>query len=332
MPAAKHESPAAICSEGSFGCIVAKCGPSDSVHEMRSAVLISNARAGTSDRDSVRAVVERLETAGVGVEVIATESAADLDAALDRRGARDVIVAGGDGSLHAVVAALVRRGELDQPTVGLVPLGTGNDFARSLDIPFDPAAAARVCVEGESRSLDILVDSAGGIVVNAVNLGIGAEASRRAKPWKSTLGRAAYAVGALAAGLTAKGLPLTIETDGEIVADGSEPVLQVGIANGRFVGGGTALAPRARASDGQVDVIVSFAAGPIRRFGYAAQVKLRRHLERRDVRLVRATSVRVSGAEYWVSADGELSGPISDRAWSVLPGALKLTVPPAAES
>ena len=56
------------------------------------------------------------------------------------------MVAGGDGSLHAVVTALHRRHELAERTLGLIPLGTGNDFARALDIPLDPAeAAAALC-------------------------------------------------------------------------------------------------------------------------------------------------------------------------------------------
>ena len=55
---------------------------------------------------------------------------------------REVVVAGGDGSLHAVVAALHERGELADAAVGLIPLGTGNDFARGVGLPLDPAEAA----------------------------------------------------------------------------------------------------------------------------------------------------------------------------------------------
>jgi YegS/Rv2252/BmrU family lipid kinase len=295
---------------------------------VRSALLIANTAAGSSDQAWVQAVVERLERDGVSVEVAATEDTADLDLALDRRGTRDVIVAGGDGSVHTVVAALARRQELDQLTLGLIPLGTGNDFARSVGVPLKPIDAAAVCASGTARALDIIVDDEGGIVVNAANLGIGADASRQASDLKPKLGRAAYVIGALAAGVSTKGLRLRVEADGVVVADGSARVLQVGVGNGPFVGGGTPLAPRARPSDGQADVVVSFAVGPLRRLAYALDVKLGRHLDRRDVVWVRAEAVRVSGEGYWCSADGELSGPLTDRTWSVRPRALWMALRP----
>jgi diacylglycerol kinase (ATP) len=298
------------------------------VDAVRSALLIANADAGTSDESSVNAAAQRLERAGVDVDVVHTSGPDDLDDTLAGRAGRDVIVAGGDGSIHAVVAALARSQELDEVTLGLIPLGTGNDFARGLGIPLDPAEAAAVCAHATSRRLDLVVDDEGGVVVNAVNLGIGADASRRATALKRGFGRVAYPIGALAAAATTSGLRLRVEADGQVVADGTARVLQVVIGNGRYVGGGTLLAPQARPSDGRVDVMVSFAVGPLRRLGYALDVKLRRHLARRDVASARAAVVRVTGEGYWCSADGELTGPLADRTWSVRPQALRMALPP----
>jgi YegS/Rv2252/BmrU family lipid kinase len=294
---------------------------------MKRALVIANADAGTSTQSAVRQAVGRLRLLGVDVDERTTESADDLDAVLDSRGDRDVVVAGGDGSLHAVVAALAGRGELDGPALGLIPLGTGNDFARSTGVPLDPDAAAAVCVEGVLRPVDVLVDDDGGTVVNAANLGIGAEASRWASSLKPRLGPIAYVVGAAAAGMSARGLRLRVEADGEALTDGATEVLQVGIGNGRFVGGGTPLAPHAQTDDGQVDVVVSLAVGPFRRFAYALAVRLRRHLDRPDVVWTSASTVRVSGDPYWCSADGELSGPLRDRTWTVRPAALQMWLP-----
>ena len=258
------------------------------VDAVRSALLIANKAAGSSDQASIQAAVARLRRDDVSVEVATTENSVDLDLALDRRGSRDLIVAGGDGSLHSVVAALARRQQLDQPTLGLIPLGTGNDFARTVGVPLDPTEAAAVCASAAPRGLDIIVDEEGGVVVNVANLGIGADASRQASDLKPRLGRAAYVVGALAAGVRHKGLRLRVEVDGVVLADGSARVLQIGVGNGQFVGGGTPLTPHARPSDGQIDVVVSFAVGPLRRLAYALEVKLGRHIDRRDVASVRA--------------------------------------------
>jgi YegS/Rv2252/BmrU family lipid kinase len=297
------------------------------VDAVRSALVIANADAGTSDPAAIRAAVDQLARGGIDVDVRTTQGSDDLDDILAARADRDVVVAGGDGSLHTVVSALRRRGELDGPTIGLIPLGTGNDFARSVGIPLDPAEAAAVCARGVPHPIDLVVDNDDGVVVNAVNIGIGAEASRRAAGLKPRLGRFGYAVGALAAGLTTRGLRLRVEADSTPLADGSQPVLQVGIGNGGFVGGGTPLTPDAHPSDAHADVVVSFAVGPVRRFLYAVQLRQRTHIRRRDVASAQAAVVRVSGDEFWCSADGELSGPHTDRTWSVLPRAFRVALP-----
>jgi YegS/Rv2252/BmrU family lipid kinase len=293
---------------------------------MTAVLLIANADAGASDQTSVQAAIDELASHDVDVDLAATRGASDLEAALEGRGARDVVVAGGDGSLHAVVGALVRRGELRETTLGLIPLGTGNDFARSLDIPLNPADAAAAWVGGAARALDVMIDDGGDVVVNAVNIGIGADATRRAARLKPWFGRAAYALGAIGAGLRSRGRRLRVEIDGRALADGSRRVLQVGVGNGQFVGGGTPLLPAARPADGLVDVVVSFAVGA-RRVAYALQVERRTHVDRADVVSARAAAVRVRGDAFWCSADGELSGPHTDRTWRVRPRALTMRLP-----
>ena len=76
--------------------------------------------------------------------------------------------------------------------IGLIPLGTGNDFARAMEIPLDTEEAARLLVEGEVRPVDLVVDELGGIVVNHVHVGAGAQASRRGARWKERLGKVGY--------------------------------------------------------------------------------------------------------------------------------------------
>ncbi|GGT08648.1 diacylglycerol/lipid kinase family protein [Nonomuraea spiralis] len=85
------------------------------------------------------------------------------------------VVLGGDGSVHALVAALLERGRLNAAPIGLIPMGTGNDLARTLGLPLDPAEAARVVLAGHERAMDLLIDDDGGVVVNAVHLGVGAQ-------------------------------------------------------------------------------------------------------------------------------------------------------------
>src|SRR5262249_15259878 len=142
------------------------------------------------------------------VDVQPTSQPGELDGVLQRAGSRRIVVAGGDGSLHAVVAALHRRHELDGAVLGLLPMGTGNDFARTLGIPLDPEEAALVIASGEVRRMDLIVDELGEVVVNNVHVGAGASASRRGAAIKQklgavgvgkvNLGRLGYPIGAVA--------------------------------------------------------------------------------------------------------------------------------------
>ena len=287
-------------------------------------MLLTNAAAGSADRERVDSVVEILEVDGP-VEVVLLDAAVDLDHVLDGRDSRRLIVAGGDGTLHRTVAALHRRGELGDTELGLIPLGTGNDFARGAGVPLDPEGAAKTLLSGRPQPVDLVVDDAGNVAVNNVHLGVGAEASRRGARWKERLGRVGYAVGMLQASVS-RAFRLEVMIDGERVATPDRPVLEVSIGNGATVGGGLPLHPGADPVDGRLDVIVSYAAGPLRRIGYALDMLRERHPQRSDVLRRYADTVTVAGEPFYTSADGEISGPMPHRAWRIEPGAMRMVM------
>ncbi|QZY30948.1 YegS/Rv2252/BmrU family lipid kinase [Nocardioides coralli] len=298
--------------------------------------MITNEGAGTADEASLKCAVDLLSE-HTSVEVVATSNPGELDSVLHRAGGRRIVVAGGDGSLHAVVAALHRRRDLASAVLGLIPLGTGNDFARAMDVPLDPEEAAALLVTGDVRPVDMLVDERGGVVVNNVHVGAGAQASRRGDRWKQrlgqvgykkvNLGRLGYPIGALLAAVKPPQVRLRVEVDGRVVCDVDEPVLMVAVGNGTSVGGGTELTPEADAEDGLVDVMISRSVGPLAKLGYVAQMARSRHHERDDVEYLRAREVTVSGEDFWCAADGEISGPERRRSWRVEPAAYSMVLP-----
>jgi YegS/Rv2252/BmrU family lipid kinase len=289
-------------------------------------LLITNAEAGSNESERLESAL-RILRRDTDVEVVATHDQGELDGVLHRRGNRRVVVAGGDGSLHAVVAALHRRNELKDTILGLLPLGTGNDFARGVGIPLEPDEAAEVIIHGQVRPVDVIVDCVGKIVVNNVHVGVGAQATHNAHTWKKVLGRAGYVVGAITASLRPPFFRFRVVVDGVVVADMDRHVVQVAVGNGSTVGGGTELTPHAVTGDGRLDVMVSFAVGPLARFGYVAKLRTGRHPERDDVLYVRGSSVSVSGQPFWCSADGELYGPERNRTWRIEPAAFQMPLP-----
>ena len=290
--------------------------------------MITNPSAGTHDPEAVAAALEvlRSETT-VEVEVAETSDADELDEALGLLGDRDVVVAGGDGSLHAVVNSLNRLGLLGSVRLGLVPLGTGNDFARGIGLPVDPEEAARVIAIGHATLLDLIVDDTGLVVVNNVHLGVGAQASRAARKWKARLGRLGYLVGAIGAALHPDFIRVNVTVDGEDLMPGGH-VAQVAIGNGPQVGGGTELIPGADPSSGQMLVIVSRTVGPLSRLVYMARLKGGSHHLMKEVVRKHGRVVTVEGDRFWLTTDGELSGPNRRRRWELWPGALWLFLPP----
>ncbi|MGH1561279.1 diacylglycerol/lipid kinase family protein [Mumia sp. DW29H23] len=292
---------------------------------MTSALLIANADAGSSDDAVLERVVAALRRAW-SVEVARTADPGELESALRDSDADVVVVAGGDGSLHATVQALWSLDRLGSTTLALVPLGTGNDFARTLGLAEDPVEVAEGLPDAAPRPLEIAVDDEGSVVVNAVHVGVGAEAGKEAGPWKKRLGPLGYAVGALKAGLLGSPARLRVLVDGRPVDHGDD-VVQAAVGVGRYVGGGAPLLPDAEPADGLLDVTVSHAAPLHRRIAYGVGLLRGSHTRRADVVTTRGRSVTISGEAMSWNADGETGDGLRQRTWTAVPGAYRMLVP-----
>src|SRR3954451_18921116 len=249
--------------------------PGGKVRPVEPLLVVANASAGSHEQEALDAALEVLR-AEADVQVVGTDTPDQLDEVLCDLDGRSVVVAGGDGSLHAVVNALHRLDLLKQTRLGLLPLGTGNDFARGISLSLEPREAARVIVRRHTAPINLIVDDSGTVVVNNVHLGVGAQASRQAARWKSRMGRLGYAVGVVAAGIKPRFVEVEVTVDGEPLTPVSR-VAQVAIGNGSNVGGGTELIPGADPVPGKLVVIVSAAAGPLSRLVYLARLKAGSH-------------------------------------------------------
>ncbi len=144
---------------------------------------------------------------------------------------------------------------------------------------------------------------------------------------KLTVAIAAALIGALLAAVRPPFVRVRIEVDGEEVADFAHPILMASVGNGPNVGGGAEITPRADPEDGKVDVMISFAIGPLSRIGYMLHFRRGEHHRREDVKYLRGSTVSVTGQGFYCSADGEVYGPERQRTWRVEPGALRVVLP-----
>ena len=286
-------------------------------------LFIANSKAGTADEERIRATLEVLE-ANADVEVRSSGDVDELDEVLDDAGDRRIVVAGGDGSIHAVVQRLWRRGSLADHELALLPLGTGNDLATGLDLPTDPAEAARVALDGRVRVLDLLVTDNDHVVVNASHAGLGAAAAERSEGLKDKLGAFAYPVGALVAGVREAAWDLRVTLDGRIVHEGR--TLLVGIANAPSIGGGTRLIPPALPDDGELDVIIVTAIAPTARLAFAVALRDAAHLDREDVLHLRGHEVAIDGDPVSHDLDGEIIADLAHCTYTVEPSAWQMVV------
>ena len=302
---------------------------------MQRLLVVVNRAAGTTDDESLEAVLTVLRS-GADVTVVATADADEFRRAVTGRRDRRLVIVGGDGSVHAAVTALDAAGGLDaEDPIGIIPLGTGNDLGQALELPLDASESAAVVLTGTPRRLDLVRDDSGGVVVNAVHVGAGARAAAEAARFKDRLGPAAYPLGAVIAGVNTAGWDLRVEVDGRVVqhpaggwaADGDTRVLMAAVCNGPTIGGATPLAPGAIVDDGLLDVVVSTATGPLARAAFAAALPSGRHVERDDVTVVRGREVAVTGGPVDLVADGELEEDVKSRTWRVHRHAWSVVVP-----
>lgn len=202
--------------------------------------LLANPESGSGEADEV----ERLVRARwPDVQRFGLDDADAVVAAAPER----VIVAGGDGSVGCAAAIAARA----KVPLGVVAVGTANDFARALELPPEVATAVELAASGtRTRRLDL------GRVgerpfVNAASAGLSPVAARKARGLKALLGPLAYTVGALRAGLFAKPVRCSVDVDGERRFDGNAWQVIVGLT-GAF-GGGAEI--DADPTDGHLDVV-----------------------------------------------------------------------------
>lgn len=296
--------------------------------EEKRAVVIWNPGAGTIETAAeARAILDEHPEALV-VETTSQEHAEQAVRGACEAGVERVIAAGGDGTVNLVVNALYRyRGE-SQAAFGVLPLGSGNDFARSLGMYDDPNAVMTV-LDGPIRPADLILATWEGgerIVANMATGGnTGQFLEKLDDDVKKAWGPLVYIRGVVDVIRDLRDFPATVTFDDEAL---QLDLFNFFVANGQTSGGGMVVAPDASLFDGKMvaTVVRSGTAGEI--VGLTADYLMEAFLDNDLIEHRKVERFSIRGTEpIPVSIDGDLvtDGPVEFR---VLPGAMPMIVPP----
>jgi len=222
-------------------------------HGKDSTWLILNGKS--AQQPEIRETVELLRRQGHDLQVRVTWEGGDgiwlVDSAV-AAGATRIVAGGGDGSINEIVVGLMRQAPEQRPALGILPLGSANDFATGLNLPMDPRGALELAITGSVRQVDVgkLDDEA---FINVASGGFGAEITTSTPVGlKRLLGGGAYSLMGMLKAWNYQPYEGHIRwPDGEARV----PLFMLAIGNGCQAGGGQQLAPSARLDDGLLELL-----------------------------------------------------------------------------
>lgn len=287
----------------------------------RRALLIVNERSRTG-REAARQAEQALAESGIAFDRGAGSGEQDPCAAIrTAKGSVDcVVLGGGDGTLNAALPALLETGL----PLGVIPLGTANDFARTLDLPLDPAEAVRIIAAGSLKSVD--VGEVNGLpFLNVASVGFGVDLTRAlSSDSKRRWGKLGYLVAGLRVLGRMRPFHVTV-TVGDNVHRCRTVHLAVG--NGRHYGGGMILSEDAAIDDNRLDVYSLEVPGVWALLKILPSLRFGRHGRWAEVETMAGQDVTVeTHRPRSVNADGEIVTRTPAH-FRVLPGSLQVYAP-----
>ncbi|NCF73271.1 MAG: YegS/Rv2252/BmrU family lipid kinase [Gammaproteobacteria bacterium] len=273
-------------------------------------------------------ILELLEKSGVPIEYHASRSVGDLEAQVLRHvdaGVTRIVVAGGDGSVHEAVNGIMRS--KNNAALGVIPTGTGNDFAKACDIPLNWEHATqllgdRIDAEGAPRKIDVgrCNDR---FYANGAGIGFDAKATRIAQSIRLPIGDLVYLLAIFRTMLGGIASPRLRITTGDYTWDG--PLTLATISNGPWVGGMFHIAPMADNADNRMELLIAKPVTRRRILTLLPKLMNGEHMQEDEIIHQPVTSLSIKAEEPIPShLDGEVQPLQTDFQVAVLPSALDL--------
>jgi YegS/Rv2252/BmrU family lipid kinase len=277
---------------------------------MRKILFVVNPVAGKSAANKLLEPFHtRLSRAGIEYEMIISPSKGQVEViAADavKRGLREIVGVGGDGTLTEIIQGVFSVNPSDV-TVGIIPCGTGNDFAKMLYLDSDPMSALECIIEGTRKTTDIF-DCNQIKCINVCAMGIDGQIVLDTEKIKKTIpGPAAYLISTIKSLLLFKARRVLIKLDGKI---SHKEILIIAVGNGQFVGGGMQITPKAKIDDGLMDVCIVNKVSKPKLLALFPSIFKGEHLKVQEVEYYQCREVEVESIDrtLLLNVDGNIVG------------------------
>jgi len=306
---------------------------------MSSIVFIVNPNAASGSGKAQWEVLEQvIKDTFPHAEILHTESshhATELARDALKRGVESIISCGGDGTLHEVVNGFYENGEAinSNATLGMIGLGTGRDFLRSLFISMDPKEQVDVIKQAKRKQVDAgvvsLADHHGQpthrYFVNGASFGLGAEVINIINKSDKRWGRLAFLFPAMRVYRRFKPTRVLLTLDDRMTVE--EYVMNVTICNGPFSGAGMRWNTKSKMDDGLFEIVILRRLPFIKALFNVLRLYTGSFEEMKEVTVYQAKTLKVTGdRDLWVECEGEEPGKLP-ATFKVLPNAINVFIP-----
>ncbi len=271
-------------------------------------VICNPVAGGGRSLKRLPAAIRELERLGAQHRVVRTRDIehARAEALIAVEAGETVAALGGDGLLRPI-AAVLRNTE---SALAILPGGRGNDLARVLGVPTDPAAAARLAVEGRERLIDMGKVN-GEPYLGIASFGFDSDCNRIANETRLIRGNLVYLYSAVRAMVAWRPATFTVTVDGE---RHELTGFSVAVANSKAFGGGMMLAPHAELDDGQLEVVMISQTSKLEYVSKLPRVFKGTHLEDASVHVLRGSTIELAAdRDFEIYADGDPIGQVPAR-------------------
>ncbi|KUO52936.1 MAG: hypothetical protein APF76_02110 [Desulfitibacter sp. BRH_c19] len=292
--------------------------------KLKTAVIVNPVAGRRKSFEKWKEIRQRLIDNQLDFEVFFTSArgmASNLAREIQKAGYSRILVAGGDGTLHEVINGLDLPGDIE---IGVLPTGTGNDFARELGITYDKDLALKLMTKGRIRIID-LGEVNQRKFINIAGVGFDAQVAHEVNSgFKFVTGTVAYLFALVKVLLTYKSLPVDIFIEN---TRQTEEVLFLSVANAPYIGGGMKIVPQAKIDDGFLHICLAKKVSRMDILRTLPKIYKGTHVKHPRVDTLITKEIRISSNSPLVlHADGEIIGTLPAY-FKVLPSILHLLVP-----